>query len=126
MNIYWASKSFPELRDLESSRRKVVWRACWLRPFLQWQTWAAFLSQFVFIFLGAAIGSFFDGWHRVWLAIYFDGSVAPSEFEHLHLPIWTAIFFWLGSFPGAFVFTQVYSRMIRPYLKRYVESHNVT
>ena len=126
MTIYWTSKSFPELRDLELSRRNVVWRACWMRPFLHWLTWVAFVSQFILIFIGAAIGSYFDGWHRIWVAIYFNGTLTPSELEHLHLPVWMVIGIWLGGLPSGFVFTQVYSRMIRPYLKSYVKSHDVT
>jgi hypothetical protein len=125
MTIYGTLKSFPELRDLESSQRKTVWRACWLCPFLHWQTWAAFLGQFVSILFGVAFGSLIDGWHRIWFSILFGGSVEPGQLERLRLPICTAILFWLGGVVGAFVFMQVYSQMIRPYLKRYLESHDV-
>jgi hypothetical protein len=124
MNIYWTFKSFPELRDLEPSRRKVVWRACCLRPFLHWQTWAAFLGQSVFAASGAILGAFIDGWHQIWFTYFSGGSLETHQYDQLSLPIYTGLLFWLAGTVGAFVFGQVYSRMIRPYLKKYVESHD--
>src|SRR5438552_3139215 len=65
MQIYWTPKSLPELRDLEASLRRKVWRACWLRSFRHWQTWAAFVSQFVLILVGAFVGLVADG--QLWI-----------------------------------------------------------
>ena len=124
MNVYWTLKSFPELRDLDSSRRKLVWRACCLRPFLHWQTWTAFLGQFGFVFSGAILGSLIDGSYRIWFSVWFGGSIEPDQLERLRFPVATIILFLLGGVVGTFVFGQVYSNMIRPYLKEHIESHH--
>ena len=119
MSIYWTLKSFPELTDLEPWRRKTIWRACWLCPFQHWQTWAALLSQCGFGVLGAALGAVIDGWPQVLLSSSID------RLEQMRVPVFTGILFWLGGLVGGFFFFQIYSRMIRPYLQKYLESHHV-
>jgi hypothetical protein len=115
MQIYWTTASLPEMQGLEPSKQNAIWRACWLRPFLHWQTWLAFFGQFVFIFGGAAVGSLIDGWPQAFIS----GSI-----EHLRLPIFAAICFVLGGGIGAFIFSQIYVRVARPYLQAYREAHN--
>lgn len=118
MTFYLSHKAFPELRNLEPAKRQAAWHACWFRPFRAWQTWAVFLSQILFIFSGAAIGLWLDGYHRVW----FGGT--PEELMGLGAPVFGAVLGWLGCVAGALFFTQVHGRRVRPYLKRYLQLHH--
>ena len=118
MHFYWTRTSFPELRELEPSQRKSAWRACSFRPFLHWQTWAAFLSQFILLLIGAFIGLVVDG--RLWML----RGDSPVGREALRFPVASVIFCFVGAAFGYIVFTQVYCSMIRPHLKRYLETHN--
>ena len=118
MHFYWTHKSFIELRELEFSRRRKVWRACWLRPFCHWQTWAAFVSQSVLILIGAFLGLVADG--QLWM-LRGDTPLVPEAFR---FPLATLLLALAGAFVGMFIFTQVYASMIRPELKRYLETHH--
>jgi hypothetical protein len=130
MTIYWVWKTLPELRDLEPSRRKVVWRACCWRPFHHWQTWVAFLSQFVFYFLGAVLGAFVGGSGSILLSAWLfgpsrDPKLGQRFFDDRSSTVYlTFIFGFVGVMIGTCIFTHVYAKMIRPYLKSYLESHD--
>jgi hypothetical protein len=119
MHLYWTLKSFPELRDLDASCRKAAWRACCLRPFQRWQTWAAFLSQFALVLAGAFMGLLIDG--QTW--ILSGGS--PPAIETMRFPAATVGLALLAGVASTVLFGQVYSHMIRPYLRRYVQTHQV-
>lgn len=117
MHVYWTLKSYPELRDLEPSWRRRVWRSCYLRSFRYWQTWAALLSQFLLILAGAFVGLIVDG--RFWM-LQGDSPVGRETFR---FPFATVLLTGLGGMLGSFVFWQVISSVIRPELKRYLETH---
>jgi len=98
--LYWSLKSYPELAPLQPNERRIVSRACWWHSFRHWQTWLAFLSQFVFIFGGVGLGMLLDGFPQI-----------PQ------FPTHTLVFSGLGSLVALGIFTQVYSRMLRPHFR---------
>jgi hypothetical protein len=106
MTLYWSLKSYPELAPLQPNECRAVSRACWWHSFRHWQTWVAFLSQFVFIYGGVGLGMMLDGFPQ------------STQF-----PTLTLVFFCLGSSVALAIFTQVYSRMVRPHFRRYVDEH---
>ena len=117
MRFYWTQKSFPELRELEASRRRAAWRACCLQPFRRWQTWAAFLSQFSVVLMGAFVGLLIDG--QTWLL----SGGPPPAIETMRFPAATVSLALFAGVASTVFFGQVYSHMIRSYLKMYVETH---
>ena len=118
MQIYWTSKSIPELRDLEPSQRRAVWRACCLQPFRHWQTWAAFVGQFATMLIGAIAGLSIDG--HTWILL--GGS--PPDIEKMRFPTATVFLALAAGIVSVMLFTQVLSHMVRPYLKRHLETHH--
>lgn len=108
MTLYWTLKSFPELRELESHRRKIVWELCWRQPFRHWQTWLAFMIQIVFLYVGHSIGALLDG------------SNQPTDSD-VSFPIITPILRLAGGLIGILLFIQVYARMLRSYLRQHVQ-----
>ena len=118
MRIYWTLKSIPELDGLESSQRRKIWRACCLRPFRHWPAWVAFLSPFLLMSVGAIFGIWLDG--ETW--ILFGG--ASPELEKLRFPVATACLTLGSGLAASIIFGQVFSRIMRPYLRDYRETHN--
>jgi hypothetical protein len=119
MQIYWSLKSIPELNGLERSKRGKVWRACCLRPFRHWQAWVISLSPFVVMFIGAVLGLWIDG--QMWVLF---GRTSP-EVGELRFPAATVGLMLGAGFFASLVFGQIFSQIMRPYLRNYLETHNV-
>jgi hypothetical protein len=79
--------------------------------------WAAFFSQFAILFAGAFVGLVIDG--QTWLL----SGGSPPAIETMRFPAATVGLTLLAGVASTVLFGQVYSRMIRPYLKSYVETH---
>ena len=117
MQIYWTHKSIPELRDLKPRQRRKVWRACWLRPYRHWQTWVAFVGQFLVVLVGGLIGMVIDG--DTWIL----GGHSPTDLEKFTFPWGAVLLMNLGAVMSGCAFWQFHLRLMRPELKRYLESH---
>ena len=116
MHFYWTIESFPELQPLDPWVRHAAWRACRLRPLRAWQVWAAFLGQFGVVLAGAFLGLILDG--RL-AALTANPQGAPPDAP---FPIATAVFSFVASCVGLFLFLQFYARLLRPHFQRYLQS----
>jgi len=118
MHFYWSLKSFPELKELEPSQRRVAWRACGWKAWGHWQTWAAFLGVVVLVLAAGFLGSVIDGQTYIWL-----GGI-PTPKETMRAPVAAILLINIFGVAGFIAFIQVLCHMIRRHLKRYVESHH--
>lgn len=117
MRMYWTTRSFPELCQLERRQQRAVWRACCLKPLRHWQPWAAFLAVVPILVIGAFVGSMIDGQTAIWF-----GGVPPGN-AAMRAPIAALVLIAVGGILGFGVWMQVYCRIIRRYLKEYVDSN---
>lgn len=103
--------TFPELKNLDGTQQKRVWRACWWRPFANWQTWIAFGAQFFLQWVGISLG------------ISLDRHLMASRQDY-EFPIFTIALFTLMAVAGAAVFVWMWCRMFRMHTKRYLENEH--
>lgn len=116
MHFYWTLKSVPELRGLESSQRRVAWRACAWRALCHWQTWAAFLGAAVLMPTAGFLGLVVDGQTHLLLG------GTPELNDAMRPPLKAVLLMNSSGIIGLIVSMQVLFRMTRPHLSRYVES----
>jgi hypothetical protein len=104
MTICWSLKSIPELSKLSKTERKKVWSACYLQSCRHWQTWLG---------VGACGGA--GGLLGYCLANWIGEYGAPKT--------WQMIVAAVAGGLAAFIFSQVQIALLRPYIRRYLDSN---